>query len=236
MTEVFAHRGCTESGARENSLDAFTEARLRGADGVELDVRLTADGALAVHHDAEIPGVGLIVELTVPELPPFVPLLADVLAVCDGMTVNVEIKNAPQDPGWDAGEEVAVVTAAIVEEAGWSERVIVSSFQPATLRAVQAADGRLALGALWGFGTDPGPALDEAVANGYQAVHPFVLSVTPELVARAHDAGLGVNVWTVNALEDLQRVVALGVDTVITDRLTDALGVAQGSDGDGEPA
>ena len=47
----------------ENSLDAFAEARRLGADGVELDVRVTKDGALAVHHDAEIPGVGVIHEL-----------------------------------------------------------------------------------------------------------------------------------------------------------------------------
>ena len=156
MTTIFAHRGCTENGARENTLDAFAEARLLGADGVELDVRLTADSALAVHHDAEIPGVGVIPELTVPELPPFVPLLADVLAVCEGMTVNVEIKNASQDPGWDSGEAVAAVTAATIEEVGWTDRVIVSSFQPATLQAVQASDGRLALGALWGFGSTRG--------------------------------------------------------------------------------
>ena len=57
MTAVFAHRGCTE-GFTENTLEAFAEARRLGADGVELDVRLTADGALAVHHDAEIPGLG----------------------------------------------------------------------------------------------------------------------------------------------------------------------------------
>ena len=107
------------------------------------------------------------------------------------MVVNVEIKNAPQDPGWDAGEAVAALTAAAIEEAGWADRVIVSSFQVTTLRAVQAADGRLALGALWGFGAEPGPALAEAAAAGFRAVHPFVTSVTPELVERAHAAGLG---------------------------------------------
>ena len=58
-------------------------------------------------------------------------------------------------PGWDPGEAVAALTAAAIDEAGWTDRVIVSSFQVATLRAVQAADGRLALGALWGFGRRP---------------------------------------------------------------------------------
>ena len=225
MTAVFAHRGCTE-GFAENTLDAFAEARRLGADGVELDVRLTADGALAVHHDAEIPGVGAIAELGVADLPAHVPLLADVLAVCEGMVVNVEIKNAPQDPGWDPGEAVAALTAAAIEEAGWTDRVIVSSFQVATLRAVQAADGRLALGALWGFAAEAGPALAEAAAAGFGAVHPFVLSVDPELVERAHAMGLAVNVWTVNAPDDLRAMVAAGVDTVITDRLGDALAAA----------
>jgi glycerophosphoryl diester phosphodiesterase len=233
MTAVFAHRGCSEGGARENTLGAFAEARRLGADGVELDVRLTKDGALAVHHDAEIPGLGVIPELAVWDLPPFVPLLADVLAVCEGMTVNVEIKNAPQDPGWDSGEAVAALTAATIDEAGWTDRVIVSSFEPATLRAVQAADGRLALGALWGFGSDPGPGIDEAAAAGVRAVHPFVLSVTPDLVGRAHAAGLAVNVWTVNNVEDLERMVELGADAVITDRLHDALRVAEGGAGRG---
>ena len=230
MTAVFAHRGCTE-GFAENTLDAFAEARRLGADGVELDVRLTIDGGLAVHHDAEIPGLGAIAELGVADLPVHVPLLRDVLAVCEGMVVNVEIKNAPQDPGWDSGEAVAALTAAAIEEAGWTDRVIVSSFQPATLLAVQAVDGRLALGALWGFATDPGSALAEAVAAGFRAVHPFVTSVTPELVDAAHSAGLAVNVWTVNAPDDLRAMVDLGADTVITDRLRAALAATRGGHG-----
>ncbi|HXN59750.1 MAG TPA: glycerophosphodiester phosphodiesterase [Acidimicrobiales bacterium] len=224
MTAVFGHRGCTE-GFVENTVDAFAEARRLGADGVELDVRLTADGALAIHHDASIPGVGVIAELAVGDLPAQVPLLADVLAVCDGMVVNVEIKNAPQDPGWDPTEAVASLVASSIGAAGWTERVIVSSFQPATLRAVQVADGRLALGALWGWGVEVGPALEEAAGAGFRAVHPFVTSVDAELVEGAHAAGLAVNVWTVNAVEDLRAMVAVGTDAVITDRVGDALAV-----------
>jgi len=227
VTAVFAHRGCTEDGFIENTLEAFTQAGRRGADGVELDVRLTADGALAVHHDAEVPGAGPVSSLGVADLPAHVPLLGDVLAVCDGMVVNVEIKNPPQDPGFDPSEAVAGLTAAVIEEEGWSGRVLVSSFQVATLRAVQAADGRLALGALWGFGDDPGAALREAAETGIGAVHPFVSVVTPELVVGAHALGLAVNVWTVNATDDLAAMVALGVDAVITDRLADALAAAQ---------
>ena len=212
----------------ENTLDAFAEARRLGADGVELDVRLTADGALAVHHDADVPGLGPICELGVSDLPASVPLLADALASCDGMVVNVEIKNAPQDPGWDPGEAVAALTAEAIEESGWTERVIVSSFQLSTLRAVQAADGRLQLGALWGWTVDPAGAVAETVAAGFGAVHPFVSSVTPALVDQVHEASLSLNVWTVNSPDDLRAMVDLGVDAVITDRLVEALEVARG--------
>ncbi|HEX3795137.1 MAG TPA: glycerophosphodiester phosphodiesterase [Acidimicrobiales bacterium] len=226
MTAVFAHRGATAT-YRENTLEAFAEAKRLGADGVELDVRLTADGALAVHHDPTIEGLGPLSELTVSSLPPHVPLLADALAVCDGLTVNVEIKNSPKDPGHDAGEAVAALTATAIDEAGWTDRVIVSSFEASTLRAVQVADPRLALGALWPFLADVDDYLALAVAEGWNAVHPFVTHVSASLVERAHAAELGVNVWTVNAAHDIEAFVALAVDAVITDNLAEAIAIAR---------
>jgi glycerophosphoryl diester phosphodiesterase len=225
MTAVFAHRGCTE-GFVENTLEAFAEAKRLGADGVELDVRLTSDGALAVLHDPTIEGLGPVAELTVAELPAHVPLLVDALGVCDGLVVNVEIKNDPREPGHDAGETVAALTAEAIDEAGWTDRVIVSSFQVSTLQAVQVADGRLALGVLWPLVVDLEAGLALAVEEGWQAVHPFVASVTPDLLERAQGAGLAVNVWTVNNRQDLASFVELGVDAVITDRLAEALSIA----------
>ncbi len=226
MTAVFAHRGCTQ-GFTENTLEAFAEARRLGADGVELDVRLTADGALAVHHDALVAALGPVAALTVAELPSHVPLLADALSVCEGMVVNVEIKNDPRDPGYDPTESVAAVTASVIADAGWTSRVIVSSFQVSTLHAVQVADGQLALGALWGFQTEPEAGLEAAVDAGWKAVHPFVSHVTPALVEQAHGLGLAVNVWTVNAPHDLTAFVEMGVDTVITDVVSEALAIAR---------
>jgi glycerophosphoryl diester phosphodiesterase len=230
ITAVFAHRGATE-GFTENTLEAFAEAKRLGADGVELDVRLTADGALAVHHDPLVPGLGPLAALTVPELPGHIPLLIDALAVCEGMVVNVEIKNEPGQPGHDPRETVAALTAAAIAEVGWVDRVIVSSFQASTLRAVQVADGRLPLGVLWPFLTDVEAGLDLAVAEGWSAVHPFVPDATPKLVEQAQAAGLAVNVWTVNGRQDLSMLVELGVEAVITDRLLEALSIARGEEG-----
>jgi glycerophosphoryl diester phosphodiesterase len=228
MTAVFAHRGCTD-GPVENTLDAFARARQLGADGVELDVHLTADGALAVHHNPAIDGLGPISALRVPDLPAHVPLLPEVLAVCAGLVVNVEIKQdaAPAHPD----EVVAAQTARVIAEAGWTDRVIVSSFQAPVLHVVQQADGRLALGELWPFGTKVDVALPRAVEAGWRAVHPFVTEVTADLVQRAHAAGLAVNVWTVNAAHDLTAFVALGVDAVITDNLAEAIAIARAGPG-----
>jgi glycerophosphoryl diester phosphodiesterase len=231
MTEIYAHRGCTD-GFVENTLPAFAEARRRGADGVELDVRLTADSALAIHHDAEIPGLGPVSELVVTMLPGHVPLLPDALAVCEGMVVNVEIKNAPGDAGYDPGQSVAELVATAIDEAGCGERVIVSSFQADTLVAVGAADPMLALGELWPpvIQGDPRRLLDRAADAGWRAVHPFVSSVTPELVDAAHERGLAVNVWTVNSTDDMLALVAMGADVLITDRLGPAVAAARGAE------
>ena len=63
---IQAHRGSPDPavGIRENTLEAFVRARQLGADGVELDVRMTSDGALAIHHDPVIESVGAVAELS----------------------------------------------------------------------------------------------------------------------------------------------------------------------------
>ena len=94
------------------------------------------------------------------------------------------------------------------------------------MRAVQAADSRLALGILWPFLTDIDAGLAQAVDEGWSAVHPFVTEAGPELVKRAQAAGLAVNVWTVNARHDLSALVELGVEAIITDHLAEALSIA----------
>jgi glycerophosphoryl diester phosphodiesterase len=227
VTAVFAHRGITD-GFVENTIEAFSEARRLGADGVELDVRQSADGALVVHHDAVIEGVGPICEIAVRDLPAHVPLLDAVLRACDGLVVNVEIKNDHDVPGsYDESGALGMAVVGAITELGWLERTIISSFDVLSIDTVRAAEPRAVVGWLLGAAVDPLSRLAQASARGYQAVHPFVAGVRPELVAQAHDAGLAVNVWTVNADADLAAMVALGVDAVITDRVAAALAIAR---------
>jgi glycerophosphoryl diester phosphodiesterase len=215
VTLVLAHRGAPGPWG-ENTVAAFVEARRLGADGVELDVRRSADGALVVHHDAEVPGVGPIARARVAELPEHVPLLAEALEACDGMVVNVEIKS-------DGDEALPLATAAALAEFGQVDRVVVSSFDVACLEAVRRAEPQITLGWLLGVGSNTAAAVARAAERGFEAVHPFVASVDADLVALAEGAGLDVRVWTVNADADLVAMAGLCVSAVITDRPAEAL-------------
>jgi glycerophosphoryl diester phosphodiesterase len=202
------------------------EARRRGADGVEFDVRRSADGALVIHHDAEVAGVGLIHETKVADLPPYVPLLSAVISACEGMAMNVEIKNLPGDPGHDPTGALARAVAAELVEQGRVGDVIVSSFDAATVEAVRSAEPVLAIGWLLGGRADLAGSLAIALDRRYQAIHPFFSRIDGPFVARCHEAGVAVNVWTPNEEADLQAMFEAGVDTIITDRLTSALAMA----------
>ncbi|HUZ11069.1 MAG TPA: glycerophosphodiester phosphodiesterase [Acidimicrobiales bacterium] len=230
-TAVWAHRG-RGGGQQENTVEAFVWARRLGADGVELDVHLSADGELVVHHDAVVPGSGPVAELRAVDLPASVPLLADVLSVCQGMEVDVEIKSPPLE---GAPRPVGAVAAAVVGTvvgSGWTGRVVLSSFSTdvldAALLASRSAGAEVRLGWLVPPGVDPHGVLEPAAARGYHCVHPFVGWVDAALVRGARQAGLAINVWTVNAPADLRAMVGLGVDAVITDLPSEALVVAGG--------
>lgn len=216
---IFAHRGATDRWP-ENSVAAFAEARRIGADGVELDVRRSADGALVVHHDPEIRGAGPIAELRVRDLPTGVPLLDEALDACQGMVVNVEIKS-------DGGDALPrAVAAALADRPG--SAVVVSSFDRDCLDAARSADPALRVAWLLGWGTELRRSLAEATRAGYEGIHPFYPSVDAELVREALAAGVAVRPWTVNDLADLRAMADYGVDAVITDRPVDALAVARG--------
>ena len=218
-TAVQAHRGSPDppSGVRENTLDAFARARALGADGVELDVRLTADGGLAVHHDPVIEGVGAIHELATAGLPAYVPVLADALRACAGMVVNIEVKNLPTEPAFDPSDRCARDVVALVESSGCQESVIVSSFWSGALAAVGASGSGIRTGLLVISSFDPGSAIAAAVDLGCSAVHLPVGLVSPATVGAAHDAGMAVAAWTVADEETLAAALAAGVDTVVTD-------------------
>lgn len=228
---VLAHRGARER-APENTLEAFSVALAQGADGVELDVHHTADGALVVHHDAEAPGLGVLAHLASDEIRaarPEIPTLVEALDVCAGAIVNVEIKILPGDADFDAYERTAELVVQTLMDRGRTDRVIISSFSLATVDRVRELDAEIPTAFIVMFGMDPLEAVELCVERGHGAVHPNLWLLGNEVAAhvaeRAHEHGLKANVWTVNDADEMRRLDAAGVDGLITDVPDVALGV-----------
>jgi len=221
MTSVYAHRGSSSSSVRENTLEAFRRAASLGADGVELDVRRTADGSLVIHHDIELEGLGPISGCARREMPDWMPTLEAALDVCAdvGLEVNVEVKSELTGTSHDPLERCARQTAALCEDASTARRLVISSFAPAALAAVREVSSGLAIAWLVGkAAAQPGPLWREGVLGtlDLEGIHPFDWIVDAAFVTRAHEDGLAVRVWTVDEPTRLAELASLGVEAVIT--------------------
>lgn len=214
-TAVIAHRGASAV-RRENTVEAFVEARRLGADMVELDVRRTRDDVLVIHHDASVPGLGPIVALRREALPPWVPTLDQAIEACAGMVVNIEVKSSPLDPDFDEGRWVAARVAERVGERDWRDRVLVSSFDLVSVDRVRTIDDAIPTALLTLPGIDTHEAAATALEHGHRVLHPHDLAVTPELVEHLHTRGVEVNVWTVDDPDRMWALVEMGVDGICT--------------------
>lgn len=215
---VLGHRGASAV-ERENSVAAFEAAVAQGADGAELDVRRTADGTLAVHHDEVLPDGRALLRLGREDLVGHVDVLPDVLDACGPLdVVNVEIKNWPEDGDYDPEESLVDAVAALLEERGELDdgRILVSSFHLGTIDRMQVRAPSLATGWLLGAFEDPAPLIDKAAGRGHVAVHPHHLFVDERFVELAHAAGLQVNTWTCDDPDRIRHLADLGVDALIT--------------------
>jgi glycerophosphoryl diester phosphodiesterase len=229
MTAVIAHRGASAH-ARENTIEAFERAVELNADGIELDVRRTADGMLVVHHDAYLPDGRPIVELRRSDVPPEVPDLDAALEACAGVWVSVEIKNDETEPDFDPHRRVAAQVVELLESLGELDRWRISSFDLATLEEVR----RLAPAALrtaWLVERPPAGAVEVLVRGGHHALHPWVAALERSTVDEVHAAGCAVNVWTCNDPVRLRELVDWGVDGVFTDMVDMARDIVDGTAG-----
>lgn len=215
MTEVIAHRGASRV-ERANTVAAFERAVELGSDGIELDVRRTADGLLVVHHDAVLGDGRAIVETRQSELPFYLPTLAEALDACAGAWVNLEIKNDPGEPDFDPDDAVVHGVLAELERRGpdtgpW----LVSSFRLETIDRCRALAPHVPTAWLVvEVGLDTPTMLSE---RGHAAVHPWVDTVTEDVIARCHAAGLAVNTWTCNDPARARELAGWGIDGICTD-------------------
>ena len=242
---VFAHRGGCALGP-ENTLGTFDAGLATGADGLELDVHLSADGVVVVHHDPTLRrtcGVpGRIAERTAAELGGIraghefraaangspaasaatplhmVPTLQAVLARYPQTRVIVEMKVD--------SDEMGAAVARVVREAGAVERVCAAGAGLRSLRAARRALPALASSAAHSevrlalYRSWVRLRVRSAPYGGYQVPEHagWTRVVSRQFIRDAHAAGLKVQVWTVDDEADMRRLLTWGVDGLITNR------------------
>jgi glycerophosphoryl diester phosphodiesterase len=220
---VLGHQGASAT-CPGNSIEAFEAARAQGADGVELDVRRTVDGAGVIRHDATLPDGRALADLAAAEVPDWVPTLDAALDACSGMDcVNIEIKNWPDDPDFDPDETLAEVVVTALAGRPHRDRALVSSFHLPTIERVHDLAPDLATGWLRLNLVDLEGELDRVATGGHRAVHPHAVFVDQALVDAAHERGLLVVTWTVDDPDHLRQLEAMGVDAAITNDPATAL-------------
>jgi len=214
VTIVLAHRGASRA-ERENTLAAFRLAVALGADGVELDVRRTADGALAVHHDAHLPDGRAVASVPVAQLPVHVPLLDAALTACDGLLVNIELKNDEREPGFEPERRLADDTVRLLRSAPVPGGVVISSFDLVSADRVRELEPDLPTAWLVRDATAAG-VLERLVAHGHHALHPGHWRLTAGLVRDCHERGVRVTTWTVDDPDRIVELAGWGVDGICT--------------------
>ncbi len=227
---VFAHRGAAAE-APENTLASFERALARGADAIELDAKLTADGQIVVFHDRTLErttdGTGRLAQKTLAELraldagsrfsPQFrgekIPLLEEVFdAVGTKLLINVELTNyaTPAD-------DLVARVCALVLKCGLQERVIFSSFLPTNLSRARALLPGVPRALLAFRGWKGAWARSFGFSFGdYAALHPFFTDVDAREVQRVHRLKRRIHVWTVSEAQDMLRLKNWGVDGIFT--------------------
>lgn len=219
---AWAHRGGA-SDVPENTMPAFEHAVGLGYRYVETDVQVTADGVLVAFHDNDLTRTcgrpGRISDLPWNEVRTArvagvapIPLLEDMLGAWPDLRVNIDCKSTAAVP--------ALVSA--VRRTGAIDRVCLAAFSDTRLRRLRSLLGdRLctSLGpagiAALRFGRLRGTAATAAQVPVRQA---GLMITDARLVERAHRLGLHVHVWTIDDPAEMNRLLDLGVDGIMTDR------------------
>jgi glycerophosphoryl diester phosphodiesterase len=207
LIQVHGHRGA-RAVMPENTLAAFQYAIGVGVDAIEMDVVVSRDDVVVVSHDPYLKSGTFIRTLTAAETG--LPTLDEVLALEGSFLFNIEAKVSEHTP-----PDFAELVLAVIRRHAVEARVIFQSFDFAILHRMKRLAPVITLAALW-----EGAArsfVEIAREAGTSIVAPEYVLVTEDEVRKAHQAGLRVIPWTVNAIEDWKRLIAAGVDGMITD-------------------
>jgi len=223
---IVGHRG-NSSVTPENTMPAFVSTTRAGAEYFEIDIYLSKDRVPVVIHDGTVDrttdGTGSVTNMTLEELRALdagswfssaftgtkIPTFDEVLTYVanGGADVVIEYKG-------DWNVEDTQLTVDMIETAGVENKVLAQSFSATTVANFATVAPDLPVG--WLTGGIDASIIDRAEQMGADAINPS--SATAESVAMAHDAGLGVFVWTQNSPAAWESLTAMGVDGIITDR------------------
>ncbi len=227
MILKIGHRGAMGY-APENTLSSFKKALELNVDMIELDIHACKSGELVVIHNNKVDGTtngqGYVAEKTFKELRGLdagkgekIPTLNEVLNFIDKrVKVNIELKGA------NTTKPVCELVEDYIKKKGWKyDDFLISSFDHYKLEEVNRLNPNIKIGALI-VGIPIGFAEFAERVNAY-SVNLCMGSINQEFVNDAHDRGLKVYVWTVNDLDDIERMRSLGVDGIFSnfpDRIT----------------
>jgi len=229
---IFAHRGCSTK-APENTISAFRKAFEMGADGVELDVRQTKDGRLVIIHDPTVDrttnGRGFVEEHTLDEIRKLVieggehvPTLYEALKLASeyGKMLLIDLKVV------DAESELVEE----VKKCGMVEKVIVTNQFFYCSKRIKEIEPRIktALLLFKGLNYDDEDPVELAKEFKADYIHPAELeNVTEELVARAHENGIGVIAGTTDDPLEAEYLYKIGVDAVTPNKPEIFIGIIE---------
>jgi len=220
-TLKIAHRGA-KGYAPENTLDAFRKAIEMQADGIELDVHLSSDGHLVVIHDDTLErttnGKGFVKDYTLGQLKDFriegqeqIPILAEVFDLVNRRCfINVELI------GEGTVEPVQTLIEKYVLDKKWRyDDFIVSSFNWNYLQQLRLSNPEIPIGIL--AQTDLELAFSFAKFMEAEAIHPYFHLLTEENTKKMQLRKVKIFPWTVNELEDIEKMKLFNVDGIISD-------------------
>ena len=199
-------------------MEAFEYAIGAGADGIEMDVALTADDIPVISHDPWLSRGTAIRKLEwcqLRERAPSVPSLAEVLALPGQFRFLIEVKSFPDRPELTSPpDDFAALVLHEIDAHGVRQRSIVQSFDFRILHAMERLAPEIPRGALFERGSDFAAMAREAKAA---IAVPEFHSVTADRLRAAHAAGIDVYTWTPNTVAAWRALGAAGVDAIITD-------------------
>ncbi len=229
--KIFAHRGSTEGGAVENTLEAFRFALDSGVLFLETDVQVTADGVAVLFHDADLRRIAgvqrKVSDLTLQDLRSIlaavkaqIPTLADALARFPNAKWNIDIK----------AKDAVTPTVLDIREAKAEDRVLVSSFsKKRRLSAIRQLPGvatstdATTLLSIWFLHL---VGAEKVLSKTLKSIDALQVPVkagpirfdNQEFVNKINSFGVEVHYWTINDFEEAKRLVALGAKGIVTDK------------------